>query len=148
MKDSDCPLFKSCGKYAHWLLRLSFAAVFIYHGFGKLQNLAGFAEMAQLSMLVATLVALAEFLGGLAVLLGGMCKSKGGMLTKLGGLAVAPVMLGAIFMVHWGQWSMMPTETHPMGGIEFQVVLLSIALYFAVMGNQGAGCGCACKRKK
>ena len=56
-------------------------------------------------------------------------------ITRLGGLAVVPVMVGAIAMVHWGQWSFVATETHPMGGMEFQVVLLLMGLYCAVVGN-------------
>ena len=52
----------------------------------------------------------------------------------LAGLAIVPVMLGAIFMVHWGRWSFSPTETHPMGGMEFQVVLLLIALFSTYLG--------------
>jgi len=44
-------------------------------------------------------------------------------------------LLGAIFMVHWGRWNFTPAEGFPMGGMEFQVVLLLMALYFLVMGN-------------
>ncbi len=40
--------------------------------------------------------------------------------------------------VHWGRWGIEPAEGFPMGGMEFQVVLLLTALYFVVMGN-GAG---------
>jgi len=54
----------------------------------------------------------------------------------LAGLAIAPVMLGAIFMVHWGRWNFMPAEGFPAGGMEFQVVLLLIAAYFVVVGNK------------
>ena len=80
-------------------------------------------------------MALAEVGGGLAVLTGSALKRH--WITRLGGLDVAPVMLGAIAMVHWGQWSFVATESHPMGGMEFQVVLLLMGLYFAVVGNGG-----------
>ncbi len=60
------------------------------------------------------------------------------LITRLAGLAIAPVMLGAIFMVHWSRWDFAPAEGYPAGGMEFQVVLLLTALYFLVMGN-GAG---------
>ena len=56
--------------------------------------------------------------------------------TRLGGLLIVPVMLGAIFMMHWGQWHFAASETHPMGGMEFQSTLLMIALYFVVVGNK------------
>jgi hypothetical protein len=38
-------------------------------------------------------------------------------------------------MVHWGRWNFTPAEGFPMGGMEFQVVLLLAAFYFLVMGN-------------
>lgn len=79
------------------------------------------------------LVAFAEVGGGLAVLAGGALRKD--WMTRLGGLAVVPVMAGAIVMVHWGQWSFVATESHPMGGMEFQIVLLLMGLYFALRGN-------------
>jgi putative oxidoreductase len=134
---SNCSFCKWAAPRAHWLLRLSVAAVFLYHGFPKLQDLAAFAEMGGLPIWVAALVALAEVGGGLGLIAGAAFKKD--WLTRLSGLAITPVMLGAIFMVHWGQWSFMATETHPMGGIEFQVVLLSVALYFFFTGNSNCG---------
>jgi putative oxidoreductase len=126
--------------HAHWALRLAVFSVFTYHGVEKLGDLGGFAEMTELPIAVALLVALAEAGGGLLVLLGGFLKD---WMTRLGALMTMPVMLGAIFMVHWGQWSFMATETHPMGGMEFQVTLLLILAYLAVKGNEvghmGAG---------
>jgi uncharacterized membrane protein YphA (DoxX/SURF4 family) len=84
--------------------------------------------MMQLPLLVAVLVALAEVGGGLAVIAGGALGRD--WLTRLGGLVTVPVMLGAISMVHWGQWTFVATETHPMGGMEFhQVLLLLVGLY-------------------
>jgi putative oxidoreductase len=123
----------SLAPHAHWLLRIGFASVFLFHGIGKLAAPAQFAEMMNLPLLVALLVALAEVGGGLAVIGGGALRRD--WMTRLGGLATVPVMLGAIAMVHWGQWSFVATESHPMGGMEFQVVLLSMGLYFAMRGN-------------
>lgn len=145
LKDTDCPLFKYCGQYAHWLLRLALAGVFLYHGLPKFQDLAGFADFAGLPLWVAVLVPVAEVGGSLALLVGGFWN---GVLTKAGGLAISAVMVGAISLVHWGQWGFLPTETHPLGGMEFQVVLLAVALYFAIMGNQAGGGCCCCKDKK
>ena len=46
------------------------------------------------------------------------------------------VLLGAIAMVHWGQqWRFATSESRPMGGMEFQAVLLLVGLYFALRGN-------------
>ena len=120
---------------AHWLLRISLASVFLFHGAGKVSNLAGFSQMTGLPTGVAALVTFAELAVGIGIIVGAF---KSDLITRLSGLAAAPVLLGAIFMVHWGRWSFTPAEGFPMGGMEFQVVLLLIALYFVVMGNGGA----------
>lgn len=124
----------SLAVHAHWLLRLGFASVFLFHGIGKLAAPVGFAEMMGLSLPIVLLVALVEVGGGLAVLVGGALRHD--WLTRLGALATIPVLLGAILMVHWGQWSFVATDSHPMGGMEFQVVLLLMAGYFAVGGTE------------
>ena len=119
---------------AHWLLRIGLASVFIFHGVGKAANLGGFSDMSGLPTAVAALVTLAELAGGVGILVGAFTND---LVTRLSGLAVAPVMLGAIFMVHWGRWSFTPAEGFPMGGMEFQVVLLLTALFFLITGNAG-----------
>ncbi|PWE18684.1 hypothetical protein DDZ18_03580 [Marinicauda salina] len=122
---------------AHWLLRVALASVFVFHGAQKFADLEGGAAMMGLPMLVWALVGLAELAGGLGVLAGGLVAGRlGDLATRLGGLAIIPVMLGAIAMVHWGRWSFTPSDSHPMGGMEFQVVLLLIGLFFAVRGNR------------
>ncbi len=120
--------------HAHWLLRISLASVFLYHGSGKVMDLGGFSQMTGLPTAVAALVALAEVAGGIGIIVGAFTND---LVTRLAGLAMAPVLLGAIFMVHWGRWDFMAAEGYPMGGMEFQVVLLLTALYFLVMGNAG-----------
>ncbi len=117
--------------HAHWLLRAALASVFLFHGIGKFMDLAGTAEMMG-GMPMAVLAAVMETGGGALILVGGFGND---LLTRLGGLLIAPVMLGAIAMVHWGQWSFAPSDTHPMGGMEFQVTLLMVALYFVFVGN-------------
>ena len=121
---------------SHWLLRVALASVFVFHGIGKLLDIGGFSQMMGLSTPIAVLVAFAEVAGGIGIIAGAFTKD---LITRLAGLAIAPVMLGAIFMVHWGQWSFMASDTHPAGGMEFQVVLLLIALYFAIVGNGASG---------
>jgi len=118
--------------HAHWLLRLTLASVFIIHGFGKVLDLSGFSGMMGLSLPVSGLVAFAEVAGGIGIIAGAFTSD---LITRLAGLAIIPVMLGAITMVHWGQWSFMASESHPAGGFEFQLVLILIALYFVVTGN-------------
>ncbi len=118
---------------AHWTLRIALASVFIYHGVGKLTALEGFSQMMDLSISVALLVALAEFVGGVLVLAGALTRD---WVTRLGAAFLIPVMAGAIALVHWGQWNFVPNANFPMGGSEFQVTLLLISLYFVLKGNR------------
>ena len=122
-------------KLAPWLIRLPFAAVFLYHGTGKLGAPAEMATAMSAPVLMIVMVGLAEVLAGLGAIVGGIQGfAKRDLVTRLAGLAAAPVMLGAIAMVHWPQWSFAPSESHPMGGMEFQVTMLCIAIYFMVTG--------------
>ncbi len=118
--------------HAHWLLRIGLAGVFVFHGIGKAMALGGFSQMMGLPIPVAALVTFAELAGGVGIIVGAFTND---LITRLAGLAIAPVMLGAIFMVHWGRWDFAPAEGFPMGGMELQVVVLLTALYFLVMGN-------------
>ena len=90
--------------------------------------------MTGLPTAAAALVTFAELAGGVGIIVGAFTND---LVTRLSGLAITPVMLGAIFMVHWGRWNFTPAEDFPMGGMEFQVVVLLTALYFLVMGNAG-----------
>ena len=118
--------------HAHWLLRVALGSVFLIHGLDKVLGLAGFSQMMGISLPISALVAFAEVAGGAGIIVGTFTRD---IVTRLAGLAVIPVMLGAIFMVHWGQWSFMSSTTHPAGGMEFQVVLLLVAVYFLISGN-------------
>ena len=119
---------------AHWLLRIGLASVFIFHGVGKAMNLGGFSDMTGLPTAAAALVTFAELAGGVGIIVGAFTND---LITRLSGLAVAPVLVGAIYRMHWGRWNFTPAEEFPMGGMEFQAVLLLVALYFLVMGNAG-----------
>lgn len=123
---------------AHFLLRISLASVFIYHGALKFMNLDGFAQMLPISYTLVVLVALAETGGGLLVLLGGFRdNAMADLATRIGAALNIPVLIGAIALVHWGQWNFVPSETHPMGGFEFQAVLTLVSLYLVITGNRG-----------
>ncbi len=122
---------------AHWLIRIALASVLIFHGALKFLNLDGFAAMLPISYLQVVLVALAETGGGLLVLIGGL---RGDAIfdiaTRVGAALNIPVLIGAISIVHWGRWNFVPSETHPMGGFEFQAVLLLVSIYLVVTGNR------------
>ncbi|MCP3881508.1 MAG: hypothetical protein GY701_24440, partial [Sulfitobacter sp.] len=55
---------------------------------------------------------------------------------RAGAAMQVPVLLGAIVLVHWGRWNFVPTPDFPMGGMEFQVTLMLVALYLIVTGNR------------
>jgi putative oxidoreductase len=123
---------------AHWLLRIALASVFIYHGLLKFSNLEGFAQMLPISYLQVVFVAAAETFGGLLVLLGGFRDDVlSDLATRIGAALNVPVIIGAIILVHWGRWNFVPSESHPMGGFEFQAVLILVMLYLALTGNSG-----------
>lgn len=133
--------------YAHWLLRAGLASVFVYHGLLKFMNLEGFAQMLPISFTETVLVALAEVAGGMLILLGGFGKDTwSDLATRLGAAMQIPVLLGAIALVHWGRWNFVPTENFPLGGMEFQVTLILVALYLVTTGNQAFTCPPAIKR--
>ncbi len=125
-------------KNAHWLLRIALSSVFVYHGLLKFANLEGFAQMLPISYLEVVLVAAAETGGGLLMLLGGFRNDAiSDLATRIGAALNIPVIIGAISIVHWGRWNFVPSETHPMGGFEFQAVLLLVMLFLVVTGNRG-----------
>ena len=123
---------------SHWLLRIALASVLIFHGLLKFTNLEGFAQMLPISYLEVVLVALAESGGGLLILLGGFGAGRiSDLATRIGAALNIPVIIGAIAIVHWGRWNFVPTDTHPMGGFEFQAVLLLVTLFLLITGNRG-----------
>ena len=125
---------KPCWK--SYLIRVPFAGIFLYHGLGKLIVPVASAEMLGLSVWITVLVGIAELLAGVGALAGGWPQfKKAALADRLTGLAAAPVMLGAIAMVHWPRWSFVPTAEFPMGGMEFQVLLLGISLYWLLGGR-------------
>ena len=82
---------------------------------------------------VAALVTFAEIAAGLGIILGAF---QSELITRLAALAGIPVLIGAIVMVHGPRWSFTPADGFPMGGMEFQVVLLLIGIYFLITGNE------------
>jgi len=121
---------------AHWLLRAAVSSVFVFHGTLKLVDLKGFAAMLPISFTEVVLVALAETVGGILVLAGGFTRFQwADLATRAGAAMIIPVMVGAIWIVHWGRWNFLPSESHPIGGVEFQVVLLLTLIFFVITGN-------------
>lgn len=120
--------------HAHWLLRIALASVFLYMGIDKFMGggIEEFSQLMGLPMAVAGMVPIVEIIAGILILLGAWA---GDLVTRLGALAMLPILLGAIFMEHWGQWHFMATPSHPLGGMMYQVTLLLLALYMMAKGN-------------
>ncbi len=117
--------------HAHWFLRLSVASVFLYHGLTKFPNLEGVSGMLGFPVALVVVLALVETVAGVLILLGGVSKD---WMTRLAGLIFVVIMIGAIFKVHLSHgWNSIGNL-----GMEFQVTLLTIGLYFAARGNNGA----------
>lgn len=123
----------SFATHSHWALRLALGSVFLYHGLTKFPVLNDMAAMMGMPVAMIALLATIETAGGALVVLGGFMHD---WMTRLGALLLAGPMLGAIMMVHWGQWAFAPSATHPMGGMEFQVTLLLLSLYLVLNGNR------------
>ncbi len=120
---------------AHWLLRIGIVSVFLFHGILKFSNLEGFANMLPISYAEVVLVALAN-VGSVLLLVGGFSSSRiSDLATRIGAAFNIPVMIGAIYLVHWGRWNFVPTDTHPLGGMEFQVLLVLVMLFLIITGN-------------
>ncbi len=112
----------SLAPYAHWLVRLSLAGTFIYHGVSKFPPTA-FIEFSGLPLIVGWAVAIGEVSAGACLIVGAVTKD---LITRLGGLGVVIIMAGAIPMAHLGKgW----------GGMEFQVLMLATGVYFLLKGN-------------
>ncbi len=132
------------------LIRLPFAATFLYHGTGKLLTPAASAESLGIPLAVTLLVGVAEVLAGLGAALSGLeVFPRRELVARLSGLAAAPALVGAIVMVHWPRWSFTPSPSHPIGGMEFQLLLLGVALTLVLSGrsgDRGAGPGMGDRR--
>jgi putative oxidoreductase len=103
--------FDSSTRYVHWLLRLSLAATFLYHGWSKFPVDVAAPEIGSALLLIA----------------GGFGKD---VLTRLGALGMIVILIGAIFIVHLPNgWNAMT------GGMEFQVLMVAVGVYFLVKGN-------------
>jgi putative oxidoreductase len=118
---------KSLAPLAHWLPRFSLAATFAYHGWPKLTNPGAMAAMGFPTPL-ALAVGAAEVGGAALIVYGG---TGAEWATQLAGLIFAVIMAGAIFTVHAANgWNSIGAM-----GMEFQVLIAAVSLYFAFRGN-------------
>ncbi len=128
--------------FHHWFLRLPFAAAFFYHGAGKIAVPAQSAAQLDLSVGLTVLVGIAEILAAVGALWGGFARLPLRCLAgRLAGLAALPVLIGAIALVHFPRYSFVPSESHPWGGMEYQLMLLGVALWLLFAPCEGTDDG-------
>ena len=121
--------------FSHWLVRLSLAGTFLYHGLTKFPMAQGMADMMGMPLFMVYLLALMETAGGLLILWGGIGPDWA---TRVAGAIFIVVMLGAIYMVHLPNgWNSVNMDMGNMGkGMEFQVLVLTASLYFLTHGKK------------
>ncbi|MCW9708776.1 DoxX family protein [Fodinibius salsisoli] len=119
---------------AHWLPRLSLAAIFLYHAFPKVVMTGAVSQMMGMPAAMVFMLGLVEIVGSLFILWGGFGPDWA---TRAGGILFSIVMVGAIFMVHWQHgWNSINMGTGNEGrGMEFQVLILAVSLLFVFKGN-------------
>ncbi|MBC8192507.1 MAG: DoxX family protein [Candidatus Marinimicrobia bacterium] len=120
-------------QHGHWIIRLQLAAIFIFHGIIKFPMAEMMAKGMGMPVAGVYMLALIEVLVGLGFLAGPIL---GSLVTRIAGALAAIVMFSAIAMVHWPQWSFVASETKPMGGLEFQLLVLLLGALFALRGNE------------
>jgi putative oxidoreductase len=119
---------KSLAPNIHWLPRVSLAATFAYHGWPKLADPGPMADMMGMPAMMIMVLGVVEIGGAALILYGGVGPEWA---TQLAGLLFAAVMVGAIMMVHAANgWNSIGNM-----GMEFQVLILAVSLYFAVKGK-------------
>lgn len=118
---------------AHWLPRLSLAAIFLYHGFPKVAMTGDVAAMMGMPFVMVLMIGIIEVGGALLLLWGGFGPDWA---TRLSGLMFTAIMIGAIVMVHvqYG-WNSINMGDNGGRGMEFQVLIIAVSLLYAFKGN-------------
>jgi putative oxidoreductase len=119
---------------AHWLPRLSLAAIFIYHGFPKIVMTGDVAAMMGMPFIMVLMLGIFEVGASLLMLWGGVGPDWA---TRVAGIVFTAVMVGAITMVHFQHgWNSVNMGTGNEGrGMEFQVLIIAVSLLYAFKGN-------------
>jgi putative oxidoreductase len=99
-----------------------------FGGYGFQGTVGFFTGTLGIPLVVAVLVIAAESLGALAIALG--------LLTRFCAASMAIVMLGAIFMAHWGNGFFMNWSGQQAGeGFEYHLLVIGLSLALLVSGG-------------
>ena len=115
--------------YAALVLRLSLGVMFIAHGLLKVivftpAGTAGFFESLGMPGVFGYLTIFAEIAGGAALILG--------VQTRLVSIALMPILLGALFLVHAQSGWLFSNEG---GGWEYPAFLVAASIVQALLGD-------------
>lgn len=124
--------------FAHWLPRAALAAIFLYHGGTKFPAAQAMADMMAMPVVMIYLLGTMEVVGSLLMLWGGVGPAWA---TRVAGAIFSVVMVGAIGMVHAQHgWNSINMGGGNEGrGMEFQVLILAVSLFFALRPEAGKG---------
>lgn len=132
MKDSW-----NCALYSNWVMRIVLALVFITAGYGKLavHGVAGFAATFNLPEVIAWLVALGELGAGVGIIIGGLISKMDpkSFLTRASGAVIVVIMLGAIFIAKWANFS--DGFLAGVGSMYADLALLALGFHYLAVGN-------------
>ncbi|MBC8345661.1 MAG: DoxX family membrane protein, partial [Candidatus Marinimicrobia bacterium] len=81
--------------YGHWLVRLSLAGTFLFHGMGKFPMAEMMAKMMDMPLPMIYMLAMMEVAAGALILYGGIGPDWA---TRVAGLIIAAVMISAVGM--------------------------------------------------
>lgn len=111
------------------ILRLSVAAIFIYHSMPKLTNAKGMAQMVGMPSGMVFMLGAVELLSSVGLVLG--------VYTQLAALLLAIIMVGAIGMkmMKWG----VPFGAMDKTGWEFDLILLAANIVILINGGGSIG---------
>ena len=126
--------FTKLSSIAHWLPRLSLAAIFIYHGFPKIAMAGDMAAAMDMPVVMIFMLGLIEIGGSLLLLWGGFGPDWA---TRTAGILFTVVMIGAIALVHAQHgWNSVNMGDNGGRGMEFQVLIIAISLLYVFRGNE------------
>lgn len=115
--------------FAIFLLRLTIAAIFIYHALPKLKNASGMAAMVGMPAGMIFILGAVEFLSSVGMILG--------IYVQVAALLLGIVMIGAIGMKTM-KWHV-PFGAMDKTGWEFDLILLAANVVLLVGGGGAIG---------